>query len=149
LIKFNLLINQNFFRFNSFLVAHQNFEEVKKSLENSPNTNGLHRVLFQINLNQIGKEYLQHIIFPISTHFRINSVRFERRIWIVTITVYNSNEQTNLTSIQLAHLRRDRGQFDQAEKLFNRLLLQGSSLNTECYDGLGRIAQDKGLYRIS
>jgi len=148
----NQCTEETIVRFNSFIIADPNQERVLNSLQNSPNTNGLHRVLFEIDVNQIGKIYKQHIIFPITTHFRIVSTRFEKRIWIVKINVFNLNEsiqKKHKHPIELAHLLREIGQFDQSEKLFYILLNQYPSLNTQCFDGLGRIAQDKGLYEIS
>ncbi|CAF1574241.1 unnamed protein product, partial [Rotaria sordida] len=138
--------------FNSFIIAHRNPEQVFKSLQNSSNTNDLHRVLFDIDSNQIGKQYKQYIIFPITTYFRIVSIHFEQRIWIVKIIVFNSNksiEKKDKNPFQLAHLLRHIGQLDQSEKLFYLLLNQYPLLNSQSYDGLGRIAQDKGLYDVS
>ncbi|CAF3984169.1 unnamed protein product [Rotaria sordida] len=145
-------INDKYFRFNSFIIAHRNPEQVFKSLQNSSNTNDLHRVLFDIDSNQIGKQYKQYIIFPITTYFRIVSIHFEQRIWIVKIIVFNSNksiEKKDKNPFQLAHLLRHIGQLDQSEKLFYLLLNQYPLLNSQSYDGLGRIAQDKGLYDVS
>jgi tetratricopeptide (TPR) repeat protein len=139
-------------RFNSFIIANQNQEQVLNSLQNSSNTNGLHRVCFEIDINQIGKIYKQFIIFPITTYFKIISIKFDKRIWIVKINVFNFNQfnkNKNKNPIELAHLLRHIGQFHQSEKLFSLLLNQYPSLNAECYNGLGRIAQDKGLYDIS
>ncbi|CAF3835168.1 unnamed protein product [Rotaria sp. Silwood1] len=150
----NQSINDKYIRFNSFIIANRNKEQVINSLLNSSNTNDLHRVLFDIDSNQIGKQYKEYIIFPITTYFRIISVNFEKQIWIVKIIVFNSNksnenENKNKNPFQLAHLLRHIGQLDQSEKLFYLLLNQYPSMNSQCYDGLGRIAQDKGLYDIS
>jgi tetratricopeptide (TPR) repeat protein len=139
-------------RFNSFIIANQNFDHILNSLQNSPNTNGLHKVLFEIEINQIGKQYKQYIIFPINTSFTIVSIQFQKRIWIVKINVFNSKQSINnrkKTPIQFAHHLRQIGLFHQSEELFYLFLDQYPSLYTQCYDGLGRISQDKGLYQTS
>ncbi|CAF3309440.1 unnamed protein product [Rotaria socialis] len=139
-------------RFNSFMIANQNKEQVLKSLLNTSNTNGLNRVLFEIDSNQIGKKHKEFVIFPITTCFHITSIEIDKQIRIVKIKVFNTyklNEKKTKNSFQLAHLLRHIGRLDQSEKLFYLLLDQYPSLNFQSYDGLGRIAQDKGLYELS
>jgi len=148
----NQCSDKTILRFNSYIIANKNQEYVLNSLENSSNTNGLHKVLFQIEINQIGKIYKQYIIFPITTYFNIISIKFEKRIWIVTINVFNSNQfikNKKKNPIKLPHFLRQIARFDQAEKLFYLLLNQYPSLNALCYNGLARIAQDKASYDIS
>ncbi len=144
---------ENPIRFNSFIIANQNQEQARKSLQNFSNTNNFHRVLFEIDQNQIGKQYKEYIIFPITTIFKIYSVTLENRIWIVKLNVVDNSNQTlqkkDFNSIHLAQYLREIGHLDQAEKLFELLLNQYPSLHSQCYHGLGRIAQDKGFYEIS
>ena len=150
-------LNQNIedqtLRFNSFLIANKNEDEILNCLKISPNTNGLHKVLFEIHSNNIGREYQQFVIFPLNTFFRIISIRFEKRIWFVNIFLLISEENTNnkkkKNPIQLADYLRQIGLFQESEKLFYLLLNNYPCLSALCYDGLGRIAQDKGLYETS
>ncbi|CAF3642413.1 unnamed protein product, partial [Rotaria sp. Silwood2] len=79
----NQSINDKYLRFNSFIIANRNEEQVYKSLKYCSNINNLHRVLFDIDSNQIGKQYKEYIIFPITIYFRIISVHFDKQILIV------------------------------------------------------------------
>lgn len=148
----NQITDKTILRFNTFIIAKQNQQQTLNLLENSPNTNGLHKVLFEIQQNEIAKIYKEFIIFPITSQFKIISIHFEKRIWFVKINIFNSNEfilNKQIKSIELANHLRQIGQFDQSEKLFYLLLNQYPLLNTQCYDGLAHIAQDKSLYENS
>lgn len=146
------LKKEEILRFNSFIIANENKEQTVKSLRNSSNTNDLEKVLFEIDSNQIAKQYQQFIIFPITTCFSILSINYEQDISIIKIKVsnlYKSIEKKCKSSFDLANYLRQIGKLDQSEKLFYILLNQYPSLSSSCYDGLGRIAQDKGLYELS
>jgi tetratricopeptide (TPR) repeat protein len=142
-------INKNLLRFNSFIIAKINREEILKSLQNSSNKNNFNSVLFHIEINQIGKQFQEFILFPITTEFRIHSIEYQNNIYIVKIIALNSNSYSNKTPIDLSHQLQNLGQLDQAEKILHRLLSQYPTENSKLYDELARIAQDKGLYEIS
>lgn len=149
----NKSINEKFLHFNTFIIAKSNQNKVLESLQNTSNTNGLHKVLFEINSNQIGRQYKEYIIFPITTYFRIISIEFDKRIWNIKIIVYDSYcemiENQRKNPFEFAHFIRHKGQLDKSEKLFYLLLKQYPSLNSFVYNGLGQISQDKGLYKNS
>jgi len=142
-------INKNLLRFNSFIIAKKNREEIFKSLQNSPNKNNFNSVLFHIETNQIGKQIEEFILFPITTEFRILSIEYQNNIYIVKIIVSNSNLYSNKTPFDLAHQLQNLGRLDEAEKILQRLLSQYPTENSQIYNELARIAQDKGLYQIS
>ena len=143
---------QNIFRFNSFILLNENEEQIFNSLQNSSNTNDLHKVLFEIDQNEVAKIYKDLILFPLNTSFRFISRRFEKRIWFIQLNVSQkskSTENLNINPIQFAHYCRNLHLLDQSEKLFHLFLNEYPTLNSQCYDGLARIAQDKGLYEKS
>jgi tetratricopeptide (TPR) repeat protein len=145
-------INKNPLRFSSYIIAKKNREQVLKSLQNAINKNNSNSVLFHIETNQIGKQYEEFILFPITTHFRVVSIDYQNDIYHVKITVSNLNscfDRKQNNAIDLGHRLRDLGRLDEAEKVFNRLSSQYPIGTSKLYDGLARIAQDKGLYDIS
>ncbi|UJR24711.1 hypothetical protein I4U23_006085 [Adineta vaga] len=148
------IIEKQFIRFNTLFIGNLNQEQVRQSLQKSYVENNLQKVLFEIeDKYQIGRQYKQYCIFPITTTFRITSVQLEQRIWIVQITVCNNSNQfrskKERTPLDLAHYLRETNQLNHSEKLYELFLTQYPSLKAECYDGLGRIAQDKGHYDVS
>jgi tetratricopeptide (TPR) repeat protein len=145
-------IKKNFLRFNSFIIAKTNREQVLKSLRNSTNKYNFNLVLFHIEMNQIGKQFEEFILFPITTQFQIISIDYQNNIYIIQIILSNSNSylnQNRTTPIELAHRLKNLGRFDQAEKIFHRLLSQYPTKTSQLYNELAQIAQDKGLYEIS
>jgi hypothetical protein len=61
-------------RFNSFIIAKKNREQILKSLQNCPNKNHFNSVLFHIEINSIGKQLEDVILFSITRQFRILSI---------------------------------------------------------------------------
>ena len=151
--KLNNFNEETIFRFYSFIRANENQEEVLNSLQNSSNTDGLHKVLFEIDQNQVAKICKDLILFPLNTYFHFISIKCEKRIWFVKLNISHLNnksiENVHINPIQLAHYCRNLGLLDESENLFNLFLNEYPNLNSQCYDGLGRVAQDKGLYEQS
>ena len=150
--QIDLLKRSTTFRLNSFVIAQLNRDKVLRTLQNSSNTNNLQGVLFQIESNQIGREYNDEILFPLTAHFRVRSIDYQQKIYFVTINVCHMNSSTSKkqrTPLQFVDYLRQLAQFDQAEKLVRLLFKQYPKLNGQLYDALGRIAQDKGLYELS
>lgn len=141
-------------RFNTYVVASPHLEPVRQSLQISYDGGGLQRVLFKIDdPMQAGRQYKQHCLFPITTTFQVVSVQFEQRMWIAQL-VANSNCKPNeyeqsISPIALAQHLRETNRLDQSKKLYRRLLAHYPALKTQCYDGLGRVAQEEGLYDVS
>lgn len=146
------LVNKDKLRFNSFIIAKTNREQVVNSLKDSSNKADLNPVIFQIETNQIGRLYEQFVLFPITTQFRINSIEYQNNIYIVKIIVSNSNPQVNKkqnNAIAFGYRLQALGRLDDAEKIFHRILTQQPSGTSQLYDALARITQDKGLYETS
>ncbi|CAF1053394.1 unnamed protein product [Adineta ricciae] len=146
-------VESEFIQFNTYFIASSNQEHIRQSLQTAAD-NYLQRVIFEIDdKNHVGKQYKQFSMFPITTTFRVTSVRLEQRIWIVQMTAHNDIHDSRLKEeidpIQLAQYFREMNRLDQAEILFELIQTQHPSLTAECYDGLGRIAQDRGHYDIS
>lgn len=145
-------INKTNLRFNSFIIARKNREQVLKSLQNCPNKNHFNSVLFHIETNPIGKQFEDLILFPITTQFRILSIDYQNNLYIIKILVSNSNVTLNNNSknpIELAYQLKKLGRLNEAEQIFHRLLSQYPRGNWKLYYGLAQIAQDKGLYELS
>ena len=86
-------INKTSLRFNSFIIAKKNREEIVKLFENNPNH--LNSVLFHIEINSIGKQFEDFILFPITTLFRIASIDYQNNYYVVKIIVSNSSVIVN------------------------------------------------------
>lgn len=143
-------IKKSKLRFNSYIIANKNREESIEILENSTNKINLNLVLFHIETNNIGKEYENLIIFPLTTQFQINSIEYQNHIYIIKISIlsnlfsYSKKNPFDLVN-QLCYLN----QYDQAEIILSRLLIQYPYKASKIYNKLAQINQNKGLYELS
>ncbi|CAF1135523.1 unnamed protein product [Adineta steineri] len=144
-------IEKSSIRLNTILIAKKNYGEILKALKDCSNGNNYQRVLFEIDMNDIGKEYEQYVIYPITSYFNITSIYYENNIYFIKIIIGNKKNfiKKDFSSIEFAQYLREINNLNQSQKFFELLLKQFPSLNSQCYDGLARIAQDKGLYEIS
>ena len=151
---FNDLLGEQPFRWKGFFIASRNERKIRDLLERSPgdNENGdQQRVLFIVEPNDQAKEYRQRIFFPLQTEFRRLSIRLEKRLWIITLaaTAPPADETVKRDPLDFAHHVRNLGRYDDAEVLFNRLLRDYPRRESSCYDGLARLAEDRGDLQLS
>lgn len=137
-------------RFNSYLIATKNREEILKTLENSSNKTNFNLVLFHIETNNIGKEYQNWIIFPITIQFNVNSIEYQNNIYIIKISIIsNFNSYSKKNPFQFISHLRCLNRLDEAQIIISRLLTQYPKKTCKLYNELAQIYQDKGLYEIS
>ena len=151
---FNDLLGDQPFRWKGFFIASRDEKKIRDLLERSSGDNGngdQQRVLFIVEPNDQAKEYRQRIFFPLQTEFRRLSIRLEKRLWIITLaaTAPPAEETVKRDPLDFVHHVRNLGRYDDAEVLFNRLLSEYPRRESSCYDGLARLAEDRGDLQLS
>ena len=142
--------NQIEFSFNNFLILNENKEEILNNLNNSTNTNSLHKVLFEFQSNQLIKIYKTFLILPILTFCKINSIKLEKRIWIINLKITNEINQIDIVEpIQFGIYLKQIHLYDQSEQIFKLLLKQYPLENSKFYFQLGKLNEEKCLYSQS
>ncbi|UJR19159.1 hypothetical protein I4U23_022289 [Adineta vaga] len=169
-----------FISFNSFLSTTRSRNNGRFFTDASgAQIHGLHSILFefQVNPNKITKPYTdvsrfsQHgeeeeVLFMIGSIFRIVDIFYDQSesIWIAQLILMDENSYElhdvfqslkkhkidDNSLINLANILEDMGEYEKAEKILHRSLLQSSveqiSHQYNCYDLLGTLAGRNGHF---
>ncbi|CAF1115678.1 unnamed protein product, partial [Rotaria sordida] len=158
-----------FISINSFFSATM---EIDKALLYLPNSDGLERVLFEIeadprlgsdrpfaNIKSLSFDQEDEILFMLGSIFQIVKIVLDsRKIWRVQLKLCSDNSQ-QFYSIQdtnqlltFGHVLMTMGNIDEAKIYYERLrdgLSKDDPNQARCYEALGSIADEQRDYEIS
>ena len=148
----NAIEQSEIIRFDFYLIGRKDRDELIKVLDLSPNRKSSPAILFQIEQNQLAKQYENWILFPIETQFRVNSIEYQNQMYLIQISTVNQLKlclNRKKKPMDFVHRLKQLGRYDDAELILHRLLNQYPRKSSQLSNELGRLYQHKCSYEKS